>query len=51
MPNITVSPASVAGKYKVSINYIQEGIEYSSEEIANSQADKLRNKYTENLNL
>jgi len=50
MPVITVTPAE-KGKFKVSINYIQEGVEYSSKELANSEARKLRTKYTNDLNL
>ena len=41
MKNIIVVPAD-KGKYKVLINYIQQGIEYSSRELAESEANKIR---------
>lgn len=41
MKNIIVVPAD-KGKYKVLINYIQQGIQYSSKELAEHEADKIR---------
>ena len=45
MPTIKVSQD---GKnFKVLVNYIQQGSLYSTEETANSEANKLRIKYSE----
>ncbi|MCP3685933.1 MAG: hypothetical protein GY861_25075 [bacterium] len=44
MPNVTVSEAS-NGKYNVLVNYIQEGVSYNSKELAEQEAQKLRDKY------
>ena len=45
MKNVTVVPAD-KGKFKVLVNFIQRGIEYSSEALANIEADKVRTKAT-----
>ena len=44
MPNIIVVPAE-KGKFKVLVNYVQRGIDYSSEALANQEADKVRKYY------
>ena len=44
MPKVMVVPASKKGKFKVLVNYIQEGIDYSDEALANKEADKIRNR-------
>ena len=43
MNNIIVAP-SENGKYKVLYNYIQHGIEYSTEVQANKEANTLKEK-------
>jgi hypothetical protein len=42
MPSIVVLPTEKGGKFKVLVNYIQRGVDYSSQEMANEQATKLR---------
>lgn len=37
-PNVQVLPSENGKKFRVMINFIQHGPEYSSKEIANSQA-------------
>ena len=44
MPRVTVAEAD-KGKFKVLINFLQEGIEYSSKELAEQEAKKVREKY------
>ncbi len=41
MSHVSVVPAE-KGKFKVLFNYLQRGIEYSSEELANKEANKIR---------
>jgi len=41
MPNVIVS-STESGKYKVMVNYLQRGIEYASEKLAEQEASKLR---------
>lgn len=41
--NIIVVPAE-KGKHKVLVNYIQHGIAFASEALANKHADELRNE-------
>lgn len=41
MPKVLVVPAE-KGKYNVLVGYIQRGISYTSEAVANKEADKLR---------
>ena len=42
MSRVDVVPAE-KGKYKVLVNFIQRGIEYSSKALAEHEADKIRN--------
>lgn len=49
MNSIVVVPAE-KGKFKVLHNYIQEGIEYSSQALAEKEAEALRARYTEKPN-
>jgi len=44
MTTIIVKPTD-HGKFKILINYIQCGINYSSEILANQEANKLRKKF------
>lgn len=46
MPDVIVRPAG-NGKYKVLINYIQRGVDYSSEALAEQEANKIRKKLEE----
>ena len=41
MPNVSVVPAD-KGKFKVLINFIQQGCDYSSQEQAELEASKVR---------
>ena len=41
MPNVTVSK-DINGKYRVLVNYIQNGAPYGSQEVAEHEAAKLR---------
>jgi len=43
MPSVVVAPVG-NGKYKVLINYVQHGIDYSSEALAQNEANKIRKK-------
>ena len=43
MPTIVVVPAE-KGKFKVLVNYVQQGVEYSSKELAQTQANKIAEK-------
>ena len=45
MPNVIVVPAE-KGKFKVLVDFIQRGIEYTSEKMANIEAEKLRKSRT-----
>lgn len=45
MPEVRVVSGSKNGKYKVLVNQIQEGIEYSSEKLAENEAKKIRSRY------
>jgi len=44
MPDITVRAAD-KGKFKVLVNYVQQGVAYSSEKQANHEANKIRERY------
>ena len=44
MPQVIVADAG-NGKFKVLVNYMQEGIAYSSKELAEAEAKKIRTKY------
>lgn len=44
MPSIVVADAG-KGKFKVMVNYIQKGISYSSKEVADKEAQKIRAEY------
>ena len=44
MPRVDVVPAS-KGKFKVLVNFIQRGIDYSSEEMAIREANKIIDSY------
>ena len=41
---IQIEPAG-KGKYKVLVNYIQEGVEYSSKELAEKQAEEFKKRH------
>lgn len=43
MPSIIIAEAD--GKYNVLVNYIQEGVSYSTREHAEKEAKKLKDKY------
>lgn len=45
MPRVDVVPAS-KGKFKVLVNFIQQGIEYSTEEQAKKEANTILSFYT-----
>ena len=45
MSKIVVTKGSKEGKFKVLVNWIQNGVELSSPEIANVHAKKLKEKY------
>ena len=42
MPSVVVVPAEKKGKFKVLVNFMQQGIDYSSKELADKEAAKLR---------
>jgi hypothetical protein len=44
MPEVTIAPDGK--KTKVLVNGIQRGVAYSSEELAESEANKIREQYT-----
>jgi hypothetical protein len=46
MSRIDVVPAD-KGKFKVLVNFVQRGIDYSSKSLAEHEADKLRKKELE----
>jgi hypothetical protein len=46
MPTIIVVPAE-KGRFKVLVNYIQRGIEYATQELAEREANKIRQQYNE----
>ena len=50
MPTVNVTPCEKS-KYKVLVNYIQQGSEYASLEVANNEADKIIAKYKKDLGL
>lgn len=45
MPEVRVVNGSKDGKYKVLVNQVQEGIEYSNEKLAENEAQKIRDRY------
>lgn len=45
MPSIIVVPAEKKDKFKVLVNYIQQGIDYSSREMAEREAHKIRSQF------
>lgn len=46
MPDVRVVPAE-KGKYKVLINYLQQGIDYTSEQLAVQEANKIKEEISE----
>ena len=46
MPTIIVVPAE-KGRFKVLVNYIQRGIEYTTKELAEREANKIKEQYNE----
>jgi len=46
MPEIKVVPGEKKGKFKVLVNGIRQGVEYSTEVHAEYEAEKIRKSYT-----
>jgi hypothetical protein len=46
MPKVHVVPAE-KGRFKVLVNFIQQGVEYATQEQAEKEAKKIRDWYTE----
>jgi hypothetical protein len=42
--NVVVVPAEKKGKFKVLVNFIQEGVDYDSKEHAEKEAEIIRNR-------
>jgi hypothetical protein len=45
MASVHVVPAEKKGKFKVLVNFVQEGVPYASKAIAETQANIIRTKF------